>query len=176
MDLVYFQFFFLPAPEFNHMSNTLVVYYSLTGHTRQIAETIAAMHEADLEAIEDTFNRDTVLGRPRSAIEGLLGLRSSITPPKHDPGEYDLVVVGTPVWAARLSSPVRAYLSQQRASLERVAFFCTQGGIGGKWALQNMAAVSSQRPIAHMIISESQLNTQVAEEKIARFVKEIGQG
>jgi flavodoxin len=99
------------------MSNTLVVYYSLTGHTRQIAEAIADAHDADLEVIEDTFNRDTGLGRFRSAIEGLLGLRSSITPPKHDPSEYDLVVVGTPVWAARLSSPVRAYLSQQRASL-----------------------------------------------------------
>jgi len=81
------------------MSNTLVVYYSLTGNTRQIAEAIAAALDADLEVIEDTFNRDTVLGRPRSAIEGLLGLRSSITPPKHDLSEYDLVVVGTPVCA-----------------------------------------------------------------------------
>ena len=158
------------------MSNTLVVYYSLTGNTRQIAETIAAAHDADLEVIEDTFNRDTGLGCPRSAIEGLLGLRSSITPPKYDPSEYDLVVVGTPVWAARLSSPVRAYLSQQRASLERVPFFCTQGGIGGKWALQNMATVSGQGPIARMIISESQLNTPVAEEKIAQFVSEIVTG
>jgi flavodoxin len=155
------------------MSNTLVVYYSLTGHTRQIAEAIAAARDADLEVIEDTFNRDTGLGRPRSAIEALLGLRSSITPPKHDLSTYDLVVVGTPVWAARLSSPVRAYLSQRRTSLERVAFFCTQGGIGGRWALQDMATISGQRPIARMIISERQLNSPVAEEKIAKFLDEI---
>jgi flavodoxin len=158
------------------MSKTLVAYYSLTSNTRQVAEAIAVALEADLEIIEDTFNRDTGLGRPRSAIEGLLGLRSSITPPKHDLSEYDLVVVGTPVWAARLSSPVRAYLSQQRASLKRVAFFCTQGGIGGKWALQNMAKVSGQRPIARMIIYASQLNKPVTEEKIAKFVSEIGMG
>ena len=156
------------------MSNTLVVYYSLTGNTRQVAEGIAAALDADLDVIEDTFNRDTALGRPRSAFEGLLGLRSSITPPKRDPSEYDLVVVGTPIWAARLSSPVRAYLSQQRASLKRVAFYCTQGGIGGKWALQNMAKVSGHWPIARMIISESQLNTPVAGEKIGQFVSEIG--
>lgn len=158
------------------MSNTLVVYYSLTGNTRQIAETIAAAHDVDLEAIEDTFNRDTGLGRFRSAIEGLLGLRSSITQPKYDLSEYDLVVVGTPVWVARLSSPVRAYLSQQRASLKRVAFFCTQSGFGGKWTLQNMAKVSGQLPIARMIISTRQLNTPVAEEKITQFISEIGTG
>ena len=158
------------------MSNTLVVYYSLTGNTRQIAKAIAAPLEAHLEVIKDAFNRDTSLGRPRSAIEGLLGLRSNITPPKYDPSKFDLVVVGTPVWGTRLSSPVRAYLSQQRALLERVAFFCTQGGIGGNWALNNMAKVSGQWPIARMIISERQLNTSVVEEKIAKFISEIDMG
>lgn len=158
------------------MSNVLVVYYSLTGNTRQVAEIIAAAYDADLELIEETYNRDTGPGRIRSAIEGFWGLSSSITPPKHDLSEYDLVVVGTPVWAARLSSPVRAYLSQQRASLERVAFFCTQGGIGGKWALYSMAKVSGWRPIARMIISERQLKTPDAEEKIAQFRGEIGMG
>ena len=158
------------------MANTLIVYYSLTGHTRQIAETIAAGHDADLEVIEDTFNRDTGLGRFRSAFEGLFGLGSSIKPPKHDPREYELVVVGTPVWAARLSSPVRAYLNQQRASLGRVAFFCMQSGFGGEWAQQNMATVCGQRPIARMIISDRELNTPVAEEKIAQFIREIGTG
>ena len=158
------------------MSNTLVVYYSLTGNTRQIAEVIAAAQGADLEIITDTFNRDTGLGRFRSAIEGLLGLRSSIATPKHDVSDYDLVVVGTPIWSARLSSPVRAYLSQQRDGLERVAFFCTQSGIGGKWALQSMAKVSGHVPIARMIISDRQMNTPLAEEKIAQFVNEIGMG
>lgn len=155
------------------MSGTLVVYYSLTSHTRQIAEAVATARDADIEAIEDSFNRGTGSGQFRSAFEGLIGLSSSINPPQYDPSEYDLVVVGTPVWAARLSSPVRAYLKQQRASLERVAFFCTQGGFGGKWALKNMTTVSGLWPIARMIISETQLNTPVAEEKIASFVNEI---
>jgi hypothetical protein len=39
-----------------------------------------------------------------------------------------------------------------------------------------MATVCGQWPIARMIISESQLNTPVAEEKIAQFVSEIGMG
>ncbi|GAG79483.1 unnamed protein product, partial [marine sediment metagenome] len=45
-----------------------------------------------------------------------------------------------------------------------------------KWALQNMAKVSGQWPIARMIISDRQLNTPVAEEKIAQFMSEIGMG
>ena len=61
MNLWHFLFFLLPTPDVNHMSNTLVVYYSLTGNTRQIAETISAAHDADLEVIKDTFNRGTGL-------------------------------------------------------------------------------------------------------------------
>jgi len=156
------------------MTNTLVVSYSLTGNTRQIAEAIASARDADLEAIEDSFERDTGPGRFRSAAEGLLGLRSSITPPKRYVSEYDLVVVGTPIWAARLSSPVRSYLNQQRGSLRRVAFFCTMGGIGGKWAFYDMAKICGQRPMARLIIREKQLNTSVAEDKIARFISELG--
>jgi flavodoxin len=51
------------------MSKTLVVYYSLTGHTRQIAEAIAAAHDTDFEVIEDTVTRDKGLGRIHSSIE-----------------------------------------------------------------------------------------------------------
>ncbi len=156
------------------MSKTLIVYYSLTGHTRQIAEAIAAAHDADLEVIADTFNRDTGLGRFRSALEGFLGLRAGIAPVKHDPADYDLVVVGTPIWAARLSSPVRAYLTQQRGALKRVAFFSTHGGLGGGWSLNSMAKITGQTPIAQMVIAERQLNTAVAQEKIAEFARQIG--
>lgn len=156
------------------MPKTLIVYYTLTGHTRQIAEAIAAAHDADLEAIADTFNRDTGLGRFRSALEGLCGLRTGIAPIKHDPDDYDLVVVGTPIWAARLSSPVRTYLTQQRAELPRMAFFSTHGGMGGGWALNSMAKITGQTPIAQMVIAERQLDTPVAQAKIAQFVEQIG--
>jgi hypothetical protein len=39
-----------------------------------------------------------------------------------------------------------------------------------------MAKVSGQQPIARMIISERQLNTPAAEEKIAQFMSEIDMG
>jgi hypothetical protein len=39
-----------------------------------------------------------------------------------------------------------------------------------------MTKVSGQRPIARMIISDRQLNTPIAEEKIAQFMSEIGIG
>lgn len=158
------------------MPNTLIAYYSLTGHTRQVAEGIAAALDANLDPIADAFNRDTGLGRLRASVEGLLGVRGNIAASTVDVATYNLVVIGGPVWAARLSSPVRAYVHQQRDKLPRVAFFATQGGIGGAWALQSMAKICRQQPIARLIIAERQLDTSVAEAKIAQFVAAINDG
>jgi len=86
---------------------TLVVYYSRSGHTRGVARQVAAALEADLEEIAEPTGRDGVLGYVRSALEAIFGASAEIERPRSDPGDYDLVVVGTPVWDAAVSTPVR---------------------------------------------------------------------
>lgn len=109
---------------------TLVVYYSRTGITRRVAESLAALLGADVEEICEPRSRIGFLALLRSAGEALLKRKAAITPPQKDPGLYDLVVVGTPVWAWSVASPVRNYLAAQRARLPQVAFFCTLGNTG----------------------------------------------
>jgi len=67
---------------------------------------------------------------------------------------YDLVIVGTPVWASNVSTPVRTYLSQNRGLLPRVAFFCTMGGRGSERALRKMEEISGARPVARLALRE----------------------
>jgi multimeric flavodoxin WrbA len=54
-----------------------------------------------------------------------------IDPASLQPRDYAVVVLGTPVWAGNMSSPVRAYINQHRAEIRNLALFCTQGGSGG---------------------------------------------
>ena len=41
--------------------------------------------------------------------------------------EYDLVIIGTPVWAGRCSSPVRSFLLQFGEELKEAAYVITRG-------------------------------------------------
>lgn len=106
---------------------TLVLYYSRSGHTRKAAKEIAAALGADIEELKDNTNRGSPIGFLRSGREARSGATVELTPLVHDSTRYDLVVVGTPVWASTMSSPVRTFLQQESLDGVNVAWFCTSG-------------------------------------------------
>jgi menaquinone-dependent protoporphyrinogen IX oxidase len=136
---------------------TLVVYYSRTGYTRRVAESLAHRLHADLEEIASNA-RSGPFGYVRSAIEALFALQTRIRAPQHDPSDYGLVIVGSPVWFWRLSSPVRTYLSAHRRRLSRMAFFCTMGGSGSQRVFDTMTTVSGRRPVATLALTDRDID------------------
>jgi hypothetical protein len=136
---------------------TLVVYYSRTGYTRRVAESLARRLDADLEQI-DAAPRPGALGYLRCALESLLKLQTAVRTPRHDPAAYGLVLVGGPVWFWGLSSPVRSYLMQRRRRLPQVAFFCTMGGSGAPRVFDSMAALAGKRPLATLALTDRDID------------------
>src|SRR5512143_1474864 len=118
--------------------NALVVYFSRSGHTEQVARRVADALHADVEPISEKTSRSGLLGYLRSGFEAATRRIPTIEPPVHDLSSYDLVVIGTPIWNASVSSPVRAFLERNRKNLKRVAFFCTMGGSGSERAFREM--------------------------------------
>ena len=105
----------------------LVVYYSRTGNTRKIGEEVAAALGADVEELKDDVNRGGPVGFVRSGREAKSRTLVNIDPLLHEPSTYDLVVIGTPVWARTMCSPVRTFLLNNDLGNARVAWFCTVG-------------------------------------------------
>lgn len=152
---------------------TLVAIYSRSGTTLSVGKRIADALGADLEVIEDRVNRRGILGFLRSGYEALAKRGPPIAEPKHDPGDYDLVVVGTPIWAGRMSSPARAYLHRFRGKLPRAAFFATSAGGGHEKALSEMGELAGVEPLATLEITRRQIDVGSADGPIADFVAEI---
>ena len=153
----------------------LVVYYSLTGHTKGIAEAIADECGADIEQIKDIKRREGAFVMFWSGREALLKRPGLIQPSEIEPAQYDLVILGTPVWAWALSSPMRAYITQHSSSLTWVAFFCTEGGSGGKRAFRQMSDLIGKQPVATLEITETDLKTGADGDKLTPFTKAIAQ-
>lgn len=102
----------------------LVVYYSRNGHTRAVAEEIAhALGGAETEEIRDTVERRGLRGYLRSGRDAIKKRETTLATPGRDVSAYDFVVVGGPVWAGGLSSPVRTWLRAHGRELRTVAFF-----------------------------------------------------
>lgn len=157
------------------MSRILVVCYSRGGTTLEVASRIAERCGADLELIKDKTPRDGVLGWLRSAFEAVLRRQPWIQPPRRAVGDYALVIVGTPVWAGSMASPVRSYLTRQQGRLRRVAFFCTHGGRGGDKVLAEMAVLCGRRPRATLSLAARNLASLGHDPELAGFVRRVAE-
>jgi flavodoxin len=135
-------------------SRILVVFYSRSGTTRRVAEALSEALKCDLEEITEPKPRTGFLGYIRSLLEARRKRPSTIAPKKHDVSSYDLVVIGTPVWAWSLSSPARAYLMTTASQLPEVAFFCTLGGKGSENTFAQMTAIVGKQPRAVCAITQ----------------------
>jgi flavodoxin len=123
----------------------LVVFYSRTGTTRKIANALTVALQCDVEEIVLAEDPRSFLG---TAIAALRRRPARIAAASHDPSSYDLVVIGTPVWAWSVSSPVRTYMVENARRLPQVAFYCTLGGRGDKRALAQMQELAGKVPRA----------------------------
>jgi flavodoxin len=152
---------------------TLVVCYSLTGHTRGIAAEIAAACHADVEEIVEPRPRSGALGYGRSVIEAALGIAVPLRPGRHAPQDYGVVVIGTPVWMWNMASPVRAWIHEHRAALPRIACFCTLGGSGSDKVLEDMARLCGRVPIARLAVTEAECAAPQPHPAVQRFASQI---
>ena len=110
------------------MANILCIYYSRTGKTRGVMADIAKALEAELVEITDGVDRSGLMGAMKSCLDAV---RKSTRFLEHfetqrDLKDYDLVIIGTPVWAGRCSSITREFLKKYGRDLKRVAYVITR--------------------------------------------------
>jgi hypothetical protein len=148
---------------------TLIVFYSRTGCTRAVAGKLAPLLGADLEDLRETADRSGALGYLRAGRDAAQGRPAELLPGVRRADGYDLVVVGTPVWAFTMCPAVRAWLMREAAGLRAVAFLCTQGGSGAERAMRHMAELAGREPVASLVLRDRDIRAGACEEAIAGF-------
>jgi flavodoxin len=152
---------------------TLVVYYSRSGHTKQMAREIAHKCRADLEPIREERDRSGLWGYWVSAWQSLVHEAAPILPTQRDPSQYDLVVIGTPVWDWCLAPPVRSYALRHASRFKQVAFFCTEGGSGHERVFEELTRICGKTPVATVAVTERQLPEPEHSEPLRGFVARL---
>jgi menaquinone-dependent protoporphyrinogen IX oxidase len=151
----------------------LIAFHSRSGYTRRVAETLAGDCNGIVDEISALNEQAGVLGYLRCALEARSGIAPAIMPARRDPAEYELVIVGTPVWAWSLSGPVRSYLREHAHKLRRVAFFCTMGGAGADNAFSEMRALCGKVPLATLALTDREIDGRRHDPALAAFVRAL---
>lgn len=112
----------------------LVIFYSLDGNTAFIAKVIA-----------ETIGADVLELKPKNPIKskGIMkifwGGKQVMMKEKPElhafdkkPEEYDLLLIGTPVWAFSFAPALATFFSTVKFKGKKIALFCCSGGGKGK--------------------------------------------
>ncbi len=151
----------------------LVAHYSLSGNTADLAREIARELQADTETIRDARARRGVFGVLRSLMDAIFRREPSIAPVEKRPMDYDLLVLGGPIWAGRFASPVRTYARRHAGGANRIAFFCTQGGRGAETGMAELASICHLSPMTTLVVDGKHLKPAEHAAELARFVSSV---
>jgi len=151
----------------------LLIFYSRTGTTKKVAQAISHLLKCDVEEVIDAKNRAGVIGYLKGGRDAMRRKPTKISKALKDPATYDIVIIGTPVWAFNVTPAIRTYLFQNSEEFKKVAFFCTMGGSGSKKTFKEMAKLCEKRPIAILELKTKDLSSADIGQKIKEFVNNI---
>ena len=153
----------------------LIVYYSRTGNTREVANQLHQLVGGNLVAIETVtpYPSDYRETTTQAKRELESGYRPPIQTKIPDITSYDLVFVGSPNWWGTIAMPVMTFLSENDLSGKTIAPFMTHGGsaLG-----QSRADIEKLCPKATVLEGLAIVGTaaKTSQQNVATWLRSIG--
>ena len=145
----------------------LVVYFSKSGGTEQIALEIAIMLDADIEKIIDKDNKGFCL----AGGAAIFGTEANIAELTKDPADYELVIIGTPIWSWNISPPARTYINKNKGKFKNLAFFTNSGNTEPDKVVKKMEELAGVKGLAFTGFADKDFeNPLEVQKKVYTFV------
>ncbi len=159
------------------MMKILISFYSRTGTTRKVAEVMKnALIEKDVEVkieeIIDKKNRDGKIGYIIAGKNALMKKKTKIEEVSYHPENFDILIIGTPVWAGNITPAIRTYLEKYKDEIDLAVFFCTHGGGGESNTFNNMREIIGE-PLKVLSLKDKKIEEGKHLNDIFNFIDDI---
>jgi flavodoxin len=149
---------------------TLITFYSRTGNTKKMGELIAKNLQCDIDEIIDHTDRSGIKGWIMGGHDAVKKLLTKISFIKN-PADYDLVIIGTPIWAWNATPAVRTYLTDNKNKIKKVAFFTTSTSDSPDKTVTYLEELLAKKCLASVGWTNAEINQGDIETKLNSFVK-----
>jgi len=142
------------------LDKTLIVYYSKTGNTKKVAEELSQELGAEIEEIIDKKNRKGLINWFRSGRDSMKKVGTEIGEMTKNPEDYDLVILGSPVWGRNMVPAVRTYLEKNKEKIKKYALFVTSGNTDVSKVVPSFREITRSGPFAQVGFNASEMKDQ----------------
>jgi len=155
---------------------TAVIYYSYGGNCTLVADILKTELNADIFRIEtlDNKRRRGLFLMLWGGGQVFKGIKPPLKPLSVDISAYDLIILGTPVWAGSPTPAIASFLEKNSITGKKIALFCCHGGGMGK-ALDKLKALLSGNTVIGEIdfISPAKTDSAGVKQKLSEWVKTL---
>ena len=154
---------------------TAIVYYSMHGNVRYVAERVAKELGADLIELKP------VKAYPDKGAMRFIWGGSAVTfkkkpdlePYSFNASDYELVIIGTPVWASNFTPPLRTFFENNDLTGKKIAVIATSAGGDSAKCLQAVkeAAHAESLGASLSLIDPKDKPSEDVEKKISGFIE-----
>ena len=153
-----------------------MVYFSVTGNTRAVAETLADMRGAQLWEIvpEEPYTAEDIDygsdGCRANAEQNDDAARPAIAGGVEALDGYDVIYVGFPIWWGNMPRILYTFFDACDLSGKTIAPFCTSGGSGISAAVEDIARLEPDATVTEGL----RASLGQAEERLGQWLNDIG--
>ena len=157
---------------------TAIVYYSMSGNTKYVADKIAERIEADViridpvKAYPDKGAKKFIWGG-KSAV---MGEKPALHSYEFNVEKYDRIILGTPVWASNFAPPIRTFIKENpNIHGKKLAVFTCFSGGGADKAIEKMKKyIGIEKFEAELVLVDPKENMKAEDnEKIDVFCQRL---
>ncbi|CAH2214039.1 flavodoxin family protein [Tepidibacter aestuarii] len=157
----------------------LVIYYSLEGNTKLLSQTIAQNLDADILEIKPKYEvkRKGFMKYLWCGKSVFMKEKPELERIEINIDEYDLLIIGTPVWAGTFTPALRTFFDKYNIKNKKIFLFCTHNGGPGK-TLENMKSELDMNNIVDTkdfvnVSKNVEINKNIAEKWVEEVISKI---
>jgi flavodoxin len=155
------------------MAGALVAYFSRSGVTESLATQLAAKLGASLEPVKPEASYAGRGGYMKAVLHSLFR-RAPAVHCEHVPANHSVVIIGSPIWAGRLSAPMRSYLRRFDGHVGHVAAFWVSGSGQDYSAVRSeIEQLTGQALLATASFSEREVRSETAGPKLEALAQAV---
>ena len=155
---------------------SLVVYYSLEGNTKFIADSIVSSVGADVIRLKPKKDipKKGFLKFLFGGFKAKLRSKPALQSYDKDTSGYEVIFIGSPVWAGTNVPALNTFINTERLKNKKIAFFCTYAGGDGTIIEDVKVGLSENKFLGEIgFILPLQKNKQKCEESAKDWAKRM---
>ena len=153
----------------------LIVYFSRTGNTEQIAKQIHSLVGGDIVQVQpktpypEDYNATTTQAKKEKEVKYNPPIEANI----NNLQAYDVIFVGYPVWWRSIPPPIRTFLVDNDLAGKIIIPFCTHAGSGKAQSINDIKELAPNALLLQELVMEG-VKTTTAQTEVTRWLTELG--